>query len=460
MISSQAKDRKRLRLQALTLLAGVTLLGVAMTAGCRGGVDDIATDYGLRQTPRGAGSVNGIGVFADMFVQRGHRVKTWRRLSPRIRDNQVIVWAPDSYSPPDEDAVRFLEQWLNEADGRTLIYIGRDYDAAINYWESVLPGAPPEQAPAIESRLAMSRRKFDDYRAVSADTARWYTVEAKGFRRQAQPLSGEWVDELTRANTGFDPAKAEIELRSHLHPPGSAAAPVLEYEEVLKAGNDVIVSRVTFGEDYEPLPRPSDDSGDDAAAVWPGDEGILYVEDEYYDDYYGYWSDSQIFVVSNGSFLLNLPLVNRQHRMLAGKLIEECETGGRLNVAVLESGPSGVPVYDEEPKPHSYLELLRTYPTNVILLHALGLGLLFCFVFFPIFGRPIERSLKKIEQGTPIYASLASETTGTSDFGKHVEALGEMMERTKEQQYAEARLQHYQQHVKRDSGVGHRTTSA
>ena len=53
------------------------------------------------------------------------------------------------------------------------------------------------------------------------------------------------------------------------------------------------------------------------------------------------WGDGQVIVVTNGSFLLNLPLVNHEHRKLAGHLIRECVPGTK--VAFLESGPGGPP---------------------------------------------------------------------------------------------------------------------
>ena len=46
---------------------------------------------------------------------------------------------------------------------------------------------------------------------------------------------------------------------------------------------------------------------------------------------------SQLLVVSNGSFLLNAMLVNHEHRKLAGKLIDTIGPGGR-DVVFLESG--------------------------------------------------------------------------------------------------------------------------
>ena len=63
------------------------------------------------------------------------------------------------------------------------------------------------------------------------------------------------------------------------------------------------------------------------------------------------WDGSQVIVVANGSFLLNLPLINHQHRMLAGRLIQQCGQRGQ-NVAFLESGPGGVRISDRDSEKH------------------------------------------------------------------------------------------------------------
>src|SRR5690606_2864032 len=68
-----------------------------------------------------------------------------------------------------------------------------------------------------------------------------------------------------------------------------------------------------------------------------------------------YWDDSQILVVTNGSFLLNMALVNHEHRKLAGHLLAAC--GDRRVAAFVESGPDGIEVYDEEP--------VAKYPTGL-----------------------------------------------------------------------------------------------
>ena len=60
------------------------------------------------------------------------------------------------------------------------------------------------------------------------------------------------------------------------------------------------------------------------------------------------YDESQLIVVANGSFLLNLPLVNHEHRKLAGKLIDAVGSP-RKTVVFLESYAGGPPIRDKDP---------------------------------------------------------------------------------------------------------------
>jgi hypothetical protein len=140
---------------------------------------------------------------------------------------------------------------------------------------------------------------------------------------------------------------------------------------------------------------------------------------------------SQVIVVTNGSFLLNMGLVNREHRKLAARLVEICGPPG--NVAFLESGPTGLAVLDKEPQNTmpSGLGLFTVYPLNILLLHLIGVGLLFCFTAWPIFGRA-----KRLP------------AVSVSDFGAHVEAVGELLEQTRDRKTARLILENYQKVTK------------
>jgi len=369
-------------------------------AGC--GVKDIDSTYGKRRGTVGGPSVNGTGVLAEMFEQAGHRVTTKRFLSPRLDDHNIIVWAPDDFEPPAEDQQEFLENWLDQGDERTLVYIARDYDAAIAYWEKVQPSVPPGQAVEVARRLARAKANYNRQRTgIKKDEGcRWFGPRREGARtrigkKQQSParLTGAWSRDGM-----IDHAALEIELQGRLDapadPPTDERGRPFRSDVLLRDGKDVLVRRITCRD----------------------------------------WYDGQIIVVTNGSFLLNLPLVEKENRKLAGKLIAECGTPGK--VVFLESGPGGPPTREAGENYPTGLEAFTVWPIGAILLHFLVAGILYIFARAAIFGRPHELPPEAV-----------------SDFGKHIHALGELLARTQDHRYARERLAYYHEKVKRDTGA-------
>ncbi len=345
-------------------------------AGCETRVE---TNYGSRHGPGPTESVNGASVLGDMFQRAGHKVYSWHYLSPRLKERaDCIVWFPDDYKPPAPNVRQWLEGWLKAKPGRTLIYVGRDFDAGPIYWKKVAPGAPPAQTPLIQSEISFEQSRITGARSAlpKNEDCGWFTLDSTVKSRQVKKLEGEprWLD-------GIDPAKTEITLESRLEPPPEA-------DILLASAEDVLVS----------------------SAPWQG---------------------SRLIVVANGSFLLNEPLVNHEHRKLAGKLIDEIGPPPR-KVVFLESGSGGPPIRDKDPTLGSPtgLEIFNLWPTNWILLHLAAVGVIFCFVRWPVFGRP--RRLKRVAE---------------SDFGRHIAAEAELLKRSGDRTYAAARLLHYRQAV-------------
>jgi hypothetical protein len=125
-----------------------------------------------------------------------------------------------------------------------------------------------------------------------------------------------------------------------------------------------------------------------------------------------YADGSQIILVENGSFLLNLALINHEHRMLAGELVAAAGESG--SVVFLESGPGGPPI-DPPPTDSSLWTLFEGWPLGAILLQLGIAGIIFCFARWPIFGRPKQ----------PI-------SSATTDFSYHVAAVGELLAKSRD----------------------------
>jgi hypothetical protein len=325
-------------------------------------------------------SVNGTAVLARMFETAGHRVTSRDRMTPRLRDGaDCIVWFPDDFEPPDQEHRDWLQQWLKMKPGRTLIYVGRDFDAAPWYWRHVQEGAPFEQAPLIGRQQTEAEADFRAERGQipASEDCGWFTVEGKYQPRKVRTLQGddEWLE-------GVDPAKLEIELNGRVLPHHRA-------DVLLRSEDDLLISSRRVRE-------------------------------------------SRLIVVANGSFLLNLPLVNHEHRKLAGKLIDAIGPP-QQRVVFLESYAGGPPIFEHDPANlmPSPMAIFNLWPTNWILLHLAAIGIMFCFARAAIFGRPRD-----------------VEPDGASDFGRHIAALGELLQRSQDEEYALARIQHYRQMTK------------
>jgi hypothetical protein len=134
-----------------------------------------------------------------------------------------------------------------------------------------------------------------------------------------------------------------------------------------------------------------------------------------------------VIVVANGSFLLNAMLINHEHRKLAAALIAQIGPLPR-KVAFLESDRRDPPIRRSETSAAmpTGMNAFHVWPTNWILLHLAIVGILLCFARWPVFGRP-----KSPESAAP------------SDFGKHVEALADLLRQSRDRDYARSRVDHY-----------------
>lgn len=394
------RHKPRIPGRAWLLTAGLLVLTLGL-AGCQDS-SSVLTTYGQRRGEAGK-SVNGTRVLSDMFEAQGFRVYTWKYLSSRLDRYDAIVWAPNDFALPTTETREFFDQWLATESPKTLVYIGRDYDAAAAYWNDIWASAPAEQKLEIWRRRARATGQHAAARLnmpQGADTTcEWFTVLREEPPHVARDLSGPWAD-------GIDPARTDIRVQGRLLPPDAAELKKLLTSQVGNAAGFGYYRTPTFEVLLADGDRPLV-----TRITKPG------------------WGDSQILVITNGSFLLNMPLVNHEHRKLAGRLIEACQPGKK--VAFLETGSGGPSVSEADEQAPPPDSLRRRV---VLAAHWFILGLVYCFAIFPIFGRPKPLS-----------------HDSSSEFSQHVDALGELLEETRDVGFAHKQLAHYVPAGRRES---------
>ncbi len=396
------------------------LLGLLLAAGC-GRSEKLVTEYGKVAGDHGGTSVNGTGVLLDMFRDRGCDVKRFRKISPKLEKYDTIVWFPDETDYPGVEVTEALEDWLRNGVQRTLIYVGRDFDAELDYLQHAIQSPGVKNREEVLRQLAETKLRQDQRQSeylVDRETksCRWF--EHQPFtRRKANQVTGPWAENVNDKLTN-------IEFATVLGPP----------QKLLdESWNEVQPLVTTDGIDFVYSIGEAEDS-----------QANAYQNNE-----------NKIIIVGNGSFLLNYGLVNHEHRKLAGALIDECSFQSK--VVFLESGPGGISVSDKDANSNNAWAWISEPPLRYIVPHFLLWGLLFCFAYFPIFGRP--RRPKPIlsnssENPTPLTSTIShADINPTNTFRSHIVAMGKLLQRTQQPVRAAEKIRQYQEIYGRDSNL-------
>ncbi|MFN3150547.1 DUF4350 domain-containing protein [Bremerella sp.] len=382
------------------------LLLACVVVGCGRPDNKLRTGYGKR-TGNQAGSVNGTKAFSEMFREAGYYVRSYGVVSPSMLRHDVIVWFPDSFDGPTPELRDTILNWLDEEEGRTFIYVGRDFDASIQYWSDVLDKVDPAAKFDAMRQRGLAIESFDELRNYQSSKADYsfFKIERDAPQRVAKSLTGPWAK-------GIDTSKTQIELRSKMIPAD---------EDTIYEGFNA------YDEDAPPIHLVED------TEILLGTTGNEAIVARLGSDY----SDNQIILINNGSFLLNLPLVNPEHRKLAAKLVNQCDQSYYApdSVAFLET-EGGVRIMnaDQSTDGNSGWEWLSKWPLNLVGLQMAWWLIVLCFALYPIFGR--AKRLPAAE---------------TSDFKKHIDSVGDLLQATDDHGYAQLRVQQYHQAMKGDT---------
>ena len=348
-------------------------------------------------------SVNGVTVLANLLRERGHSVARKRRLSKRIDNFDTIIWAPDNCGLPPENVVTRLERWLTSGNSKVLVYIGRSYDGTLPYYRGKFESATPETREQWQRELAekvIDDRQYDyDWRFGTGNsaTAYWFENE-EGVLVDSSKIEGPWAE-------GIDADEIELECRTLLKP-------IEDYN------------------DEAAIPKFVAESAEDADSYYDYDfyaeefrEGEIKVTDLLTVDGKPFAFElstnlnpnRKVIIISNASFLLNYPLLNHANRKLASKVADEAVG----DVIFLESDWNWPTVGGSGNDPALRWTWVGRAPMRYIVPHFLFWGVLYCFAFFPNFGRP-----KRVQFHPP------------KAFRSHVKAVAAILGRSKEKSWA------------------------
>ena len=360
-------------------------------AGCQ---KELKTGYGRSRGSNYTASVNGTIVLDKMIKSSGRRVRHYRRISPRWYQHDTIFWIPDDFSPPNQNVIDKVEDWLESEPDKTLVYVARDYDAAIVYWDHLRnvnakmgqadDNTSREYANSLSSHLANSPRGEEQ------KSCAWYDWKIKPFQK-ARSVTGDFANSLDTEN-------AEIHYGS-LPVPG----------EITDSGtfNDYQVE-VLLTVDSIPL-------------VY-----TLSRQD---------WDDSKIIIIGNGSMVLNLPLTNQVNRQIASRLLETVDESDYDwgDVLFVENQGKIVVSDVDAPEVNSKWSWITKPPLRYMVPNLVFWCMLFCFVYFPIFGRP--RNIVR---------------NSTSNFRDHIFALARLIAGTNDRSQPTRWLEQYQKNSSRN----------
>ncbi|MEI8210988.1 MAG: hypothetical protein WCI02_02480 [Planctomycetota bacterium] len=420
-------------LQPQRAVAGSILGLLVLLSGCQ---VQVTNTYGESEGDDAECSPSGLTVLRSMVEKKGHTTYTVRSLSPSNMNRlNTILWAPNAFPSHSAETYRWLAKWCASGN-RTLIYVGRDFSPNQAYWSSFGLGEDASlssqdrfnalsMAAQEESELDTMRRAYR--KRIYSPWNRW--VIADGEMERINEWTGPWASSL-------DADACRIYLRTHAEPlqdPDLAAArKLLDWEPDP-------TKPVNAAKQYAPEWRTTDVQQREISQNWiegqfpirtvllqSGDGRDLIAR---YTE--GSLSNSQLILVANQSLFSNYGLIHRPHRDLAQQLIAGLPTGGVGFITGSMDPPVRSDDLDERQKG---FEMLTIWPLNVITIHAAFLGVAAMIAAFPIFGRPFRLPKKS-----------------TSDFGQHIDAVGEMMQRSGDREYAVRTIAEYFRQVRKDT---------
>ncbi|HBE69482.1 MAG TPA: hypothetical protein DDW52_15160 [Planctomycetaceae bacterium] len=399
--------------------------------------------YGSVTSPDVNRSYNGLGVHMRIWQSTGSRCITPQILSPRLDDVDVLVLVGRGYEPPGELARDWVKRWLAEKDGRTAIYFGRGLDAELYYRRAMLAKGTN---PLDKERLLIARKEVENLAAQwsafrEPNFAEWFFIEPFASPNEATSFTGLWADSLT-GQAGSWPSglrllppnkSQETRKPSWITTPGAGQPAQVVFGPQFSDDEDAAFRRSYWTEQEYGTPEEWEAAFDDILqhnVLLADQDGLPLIYELIPDDL----SDNRLIIVNDGAPFLNATLVDPLHRRVAEQIIAHCPVTDRVAFLAFDSSGITVSNVNETDRRAVGLEMFLTWPVSAITVPLLFGSVLICMALLPTLGR--ARTLPKRE---------------TSDFGLHVDAMGNLLHSTGDSDYARRTIASYFERVRGES---------
>ncbi len=413
-------------------------LVIILTSGCSSYLPEF-TQFGAVTPPDENRSLNGLGLHRDMWESAGVKCIRPSKLSPRLDSVDAIVLVGQTFAPPGRSARDWLEDWLAEESGRSVIYFGRDFNAEAYYREQTMPSIAPELVD--EAIVEAARVEADELKqriaAYPENTfCQWFYLNTTRQPSTLRTFRGPWAEGLS----GLD---GSWPVRTVLLPPdaddwkskvpswiGAGTGPKNVFRP--RGGSDYFdrsrwdIDEFSTQEDWD----KAFDEDLDSEVLLAGSDGTPLV----YRLSSSKFSGSQIIIVNNGAPFLNATLIEPLHRNIATQIIENCLPADSLALFAYDAGGILISDTPEQDSRGAGLEMFLVWPLSVLTVPLAILAVVACVALLPILGRPQRLRPRSV-----------------SDFGLHVDAVGQLLYETRDWHFAASMISTYFRRVRREA---------